>query len=247
MMNDRKKYNILKFSSLDSTQTYLMSSDLSILPEWTVVIAHEQKKGRGQINNFWETEKGKNLTMSILLKPNFINISNQFLITQVLSLGIYDYLKKYIQDVSIKWPNDIYIGKKKICGILVNNKLQGEEFSYSICGIGLNVNQTTFSLAPNPTSIKIELGEDFDLLNLIYELLDYIFYRYNRLKIDTDIDYKKEYLSRLLNFNIWAKYLYEDKSVEAKIVDVNEYGYLKLLKRDKTIIEAELKKLKFSF
>ncbi|MFA7131852.1 MAG: hypothetical protein WC108_00940, partial [Bacteroidales bacterium] len=126
-------------------------------------------------------------------------------------------------------------------------KLQGEEFSYSICGIGLNVNQTTFSLAPNPTSIKIELGEDFDLLNVIYELLDYIFYRYNRLKINTDIDYKKEYLSRLLNFNIWAKYLYEDKSVEAKIVDVNEYGYLKLLKRDKTIIEAELKKLKFSF
>lgn len=247
MMNGINKYNILKFESIDSTQGYLISSDLSNLPEWTIVMAHEQINGRGQSNNVWETDKGKNLTISILLKPNFINISNQFLITQVLSLGIYDYLKKYIQDVSIKWPNDIYIGKKKICGILVNNKLQGEEFSYSICGIGLNVNQTTFSLATNPTSMKIELGKDFDLLIVLYELLDSIYYRYNRFKMNIVVNYKKEYLSRLLNYNIWAKYFYEDKSVVAKIVDVNEYGYLKLLKKDNTIIEAELKMLKFSF
>ncbi|MFA7082234.1 MAG: biotin--[acetyl-CoA-carboxylase] ligase [Bacteroidales bacterium] len=241
----KNKYNILSNESLASTQTSLIGMDLSCLPEWTILIAKNQTSGRGQSKNVWESEDGKNLTFSILLKPSFINIADQFLITQVLSLGIYDFLSKHIQDVYIKWPNDIYVKKNKIGGILVNNKLQGEDFTFSICGIGLNINQTSFSNSPNPTSMKIELDEDFNLEVLLIDLLDSIYSRYDRLRVKKISDYKAEYISKLLYYNIWAEYEYEGNLVEAKILDVNQYGHLILIKRDKTRIEADLKQLKF--
>lgn len=241
----KNNYNILSYESLSSTQTYLIGKDLSELPEWTVLIAKNQTNGRGQSKNVWESEDGENLTFSILLKPFFINIANQFLITQVLSLGIYDFLSKHIQDVFIKWPNDIYVKKNKIGGILVNNKLQGEDFTFSICGIGLNVNQTSFSYSPNPTSMKIELGLNANLEVLLVELLNCIYYRYEILKSKKVSDYKDEYMSRLLYYNVWGRYEYEGFLVEAKILDVNQYGHLILMKRDETWIEADLKQLKF--
>ena len=239
------KYNILSFDSLASTQTSLIGMDLSELPEWTILIAKNQTSGRGQSKNVWESEDGKNLTFSILLKPSFINIADQFLITQVLSLGIYDFLSKYIQDVCIKWPNDIYVKKNKIGGILVNNKLQGADFTFSICGIGLNINQTSFSNSPNPTSMKIELGEDFNSHVLLFDLLNCIYSRYDSLKTKKVLSYQEEYKSRLLYYNVWGRYEYEGFLVEAKILDVNQYGHLILVKRDETRIEADLKQLKF--
>ncbi len=135
--------------------------------------------------------------------------------------------------------------KNKIAGILVNNKLQGEEFSFSICGIGLNVNQTCFLNAPNPTSMKIELGDDFDIEAVLVDLLDCIYCRYNRLKSEKVINYKQEYMSKLLYYNEWAKYEYEGILLDAKILDVNQYGHLILLKKDETRILADLKQLKF--
>lgn len=239
------KYNILWHESLASTQTYLMDLDLSKLAEWTVIIAKNQTSGRGQNKNVWETEDCKNLCFSILLKPCFINIADQFILTQILSLGIYDFLSKYIQDVFIKWPNDIYVKKNKIAGILVNNKLQGEEFSFSICGIGLNVNQTSFFNAPNPTSMKIELGYDSSIEVLLCDLLDCIYNRYDRLKDSKVFDYKDDYMSKLLYNNKWAKYEYEGSLLDAKILDVNQYGHLILTKKDKTRFLADLKQLKF--
>lgn len=241
----KNKYYILSYESLASTQSSLMEEDLSKLPEWTIIFAKDQTSGRGQNRNIWETENGKNLTFSILLKPSFINIADQFLVTQIISLGIYDFLSKYIKDVYIKWPNDIYVKKNKIAGILVNNKLMGEDFSFSICGIGLNVNQVSFQNAPNPTSIKMELGYDFDIEDVLFELLECIYNRYIRLKDNKSSNYKKEYLSKLLYYSEWAQYKYEGILIKAKIVDVNQFGHLILIKKDETRIFADLKQLKF--
>lgn len=242
---EENKYNILSYDSLPSTQTYLMSLNLDELPQWTVLIAKEQTNGRGQNRNVWEAENNKNLTFSILLKPIFIKIYNQFLITQILSLGIFDFLSQYLRDVSIKWPNDIYVRKNKIAGILVNNKLQGEDLSFSICGIGLNVNQIFFANAPNPSSMKLELGRYFDIELLFFELLGCIYNRYDDLRQNKVLDYKKEYMSKLLYNGLWAKYEYDGELIDAKIIDVNQYGHLILINKDENKFSADLKQIKF--
>jgi len=241
-------YNIRWFESLHSTQDYLKNSFDDSLPKWTVVVAKEQIKGKGQGQNVWESEKYKNLTFSILLYPNFLQARDQFLVTQILSLGIYDFLSRYLSNVFIKWPNDIYVGKNKICGILVQNQIIGMEYSTAFCGIGLNVNQTEFSFAPNPTSLKLELNRSFDLDILLEEVLDCIRIRYEQLENNLIADYKKEYMEKLLFYNVWSKYLYCDTEImEAIIKDVDEFGRLILENRIGKEIIADLKQLKFLF
>ena len=241
--------NIIWFDELDSTQDYLKDANINSLPEWTVISTRKQAKGKGQGSNVWESEQNKNLTFSILLKPNFLSVSNQFLITQILSLGIYDFLTHYLDDVFIKWPNDIYVGKNKICGILVNNKIIADEYLSATCGIGININQTEFCFAPNATSLKKELNQDLIIENVLIEILDSIKNRYDIIKENKIADYKREYLDKLLHYNIWAKYSFNDnnieKNIEAKIIDVDKYGRLILENRlGKTII-ADIKQLKF--
>lgn len=242
---NKNTYNIKWFDSLYSTQTYLKELDLNLLPEWSIIITKNQINGKGQFDNKWESEEGKDLTFSMLLKPNFLSIVDQFLITQVLSLGIFDLLSKYINDVSIKWPNDIYVKKNKICGILVQNIIIGSEYSCAICGIGLNINHKVFHFSPNPTSMKLEIGKEFSIEDILFELLDCIKFRYDNLRMNIVSDYKKEYLEKLLYYNVWSKYSYNLEDIEAKIIDVNQYGHLILMKRDKKKIIAELKQLKF--
>ena len=244
MMN-KNIYNINWFESLDSTQTYLKSLDLDFLPEWSIVATENQTNGRGQSDNKWESDNRKDITLSILLKPTFLPIADQFLITQVLSLGIFDFLSKYLNNVFIKWPNDIYIKKNKICGMLVQNMVIGAEYSCAICGIGLNVNHTVFHFAPNPTSMKLETGQEFLIENILFELLDCVKFRYDALKLHQVSDYKKEYLEKLLYYNAWAKYSYNTEDIDARIVDVNEFGHLVLMKKGEKSVTAELKELKF--
>ena len=171
-MANKMEFSIITIDRLESTQSYLIElSNKSELQEGVVVNALSQFKGVGQFDNKWESEDGKNLTFSLLLKPRFLNPCNQFLLTQVLSLAISDFLLTQTdKTVSIKWPNDIYTGKKKIYGILVKNQLLGSVFENSFCGIGLNVNQETFPPLPNPTSLIIETGKEFDLENVLQQV-----------------------------------------------------------------------------
>lgn len=241
-------YNIHWFETLLSTQDYLKSSFDESMPKWTIIAAKEQTKGKGQGQNIWESEKDMNLTFSILLYPNFLEAKDQFIITQILSLGIHDFFSKYLSNVFIKWPNDIYIGNNKICGILVQNQILGMEYSTAICGIGININQTKFKYAPNPTSMKLELNKNFDLDILLNEVLDCIRMRYEKLENNLNDDYKEEYLEKLLFNNVWRKYAHCDtKTIEAKIIDVDEFGRLILENKDGITIIADLKQIKFLF
>jgi len=143
------------FDTLDSTNLKLKElTKNETLPELSVVMARKQTKGRGQLGNSWESEAGKNLTFSILIKPLFIQIHQQFCITQLVTLALMDILKPLYNNVSIKWPNDIYADNKKMGGILIENNIKGNNINESFIGIGLNLNQTIFkSNAPNPISL----------------------------------------------------------------------------------------------
>ena len=137
--------NIIEIEETDSTNLYtsiLLKSKK--IPEGTVISAFRQNSGRGQGNNLWESEAGKNLTVSIVLYPYFLPIEEQSMLNKVISLGIYDMmtaLTKGKANIKIKWPNDIYISDKKVSGILIENAIIGNKFIHSIVGVGININQ----------------------------------------------------------------------------------------------------------
>jgi BirA family biotin operon repressor/biotin-[acetyl-CoA-carboxylase] ligase len=242
------EFSVITIEKVESTQNYLIDlSNKSELQEGIVINALSQFKGVGQFENKWESESGKNLTFSLLLKPRFLNPASQFLLTQVLSLAISDYLLTQTdKPVSIKWPNDIYIGKKKICGILVKNQLLGTIFENSFCGIGLNVNQEIFPPLPNPTSLFLETGKEFDLNKVLKAVLESINLRYNQLKEGKIETLERDYMERLLYKDVFAHYIYKGSEIEARIFDVNEYGHLLLEDRCGNEICCELKEIVFT-
>ncbi len=177
-----------------------------------------QTAGRGQAGNGWESEEGKNLLCSILLPPNknlyFLNIAIGVALLRVIG-----------EDFTIKWPNDIYFGDKKVAGILIENAIIGNEIKYSIAGIGLNVNQTTFvSDAPNPVSLKQIRGQEYD----IERLMNHLFETVQRVLNESEQEvwtYYKSHLYRREGF--WP---FEDKDgpFEAAIKDVLPTGEILL-------------------
>jgi len=104
---------IIRLATVNSTNNYANGQLVeNELPDGTVFLAYEQSAGRGQMNNFWESEPGKNLTFSIVVYPDFLDIRCQFMLSKVVTLGIYHALDKYVDDLRIKWPNDIYADRK---------------------------------------------------------------------------------------------------------------------------------------
>lgn len=146
-----------------STNTYLARM-AAMLPSGTVIYTHHQSAGRGQRGNSWEAEPGKNLTFSLLVKNPPVAPAAQFGISEAVSLAIVDFLSQYSTGFSIKWPNDIYHGDRKICGILIEHSLCGNSIRHTIIGAGININQDVFlSDAPNPVSLKQIIGCETDL------------------------------------------------------------------------------------
>ena len=129
---------------------------ISEIDNLSVLSALEQTDGRGQHGNKWSSQPGENLTFSIVIKDFRIKSNEQSAISQVTALSLTDFLESYEISAKIKWPNDIYVGDEKICGILIENALKGQEIDWSIIGIGLNVNQLTFpDNLPNPISMRL--------------------------------------------------------------------------------------------
>lgn len=150
--------NFLDLDATASTNTYVAENSPR-LRNLTMVTARRQSAGRGQRGNVWESEPGKNLTFSILYRPISFPAIRQFSISEAVALGITDALASFGIEAEVKWPNDIYVGNKKICGILIEHSIMGREIMHSIAGAGLNVNQEQFlSDAPNPVSMCILLG-----------------------------------------------------------------------------------------
>ena len=242
-----KPFTIIELDETTSTQTYLTQEDeRKSFDEFTVITAKNQISGRGQGTNIWESENGKNICFSLLLKPLFLNPSEQFIITQIISLAIVDVLVKYgLQDVMIKWPNDIYVSNNKICGILIQNKIIGNQISHSYIGIGINVNQRKFLFAPNPTSLTLETDKMYDLNKFLNDTLHNIYVRYMQLKENKIIEIQNKYLSLLLFKGERRKYIYEGREIVATILNVNEFGHLILQQTDETILQCELRQLQF--
>jgi BirA family transcriptional regulator, biotin operon repressor / biotin---[acetyl-CoA-carboxylase] ligase len=204
----------------------------SQVPEGTLVITDRQTAGRGQRGNTWESQPGMNLTCSVILKPTFLAIKDQFLLSIATSLAIRDYLAATCSDpVSIKWPNDILVKQFKICGTLIENQLVGEKFSYAVVGIGLNVNQQLFNI-PMATSLFLIVGKSLDLQEVLEGVSSNLESRYLQLRQGRSQHLREDYLTYLYRFNEHHTFQSGDKQFTGKILGVDEQGRLRVLTRD---------------
>lgn len=222
-----------------STNT-LMAQQFADLPHGAVIAARRQTAGRGQRGNKWESQPDSNLTFSMLLRPKVILASTQFQLSMLVSLGVCDALRSVSGlDIKVKWPNDIYVGDKKLCGILIENSLEGRRIGRSIAGIGINVNQERFlSDAPNPVSLINLTGRTFDLYALLSDVCRAIIDRLDNYEAAPDADkLLSEYRSLLWRghgFYLWQDVV-ADKTYEGQITDVALTGHLTVTGRDSVL------------
>jgi len=208
-----------------------MVSNSEPLPEGTVIMAENQYAGRGQAESNWLAEPGKNLTFSLLLHPGFLPLGAQFRLNMAVSLAIHRALKAIVgEGLSIKWPNDIYYGSKKIGGVLIENMVSGGKIKACIIGIGLNVNQEVFEadLESRAGSIYQILHEHVNLLSLLTQICSHIEVTYLKLRAGNYDALREEYLNVLYRYNENAFYRQNGELIEGKITDVSDTGFLSL-------------------
>ena len=193
--------------------------------EGTMVHTNYQKNGRGQRNNEWLSENGKNLTFSFLLEP-CVELSNQFFLHIITSISIFKTLLKInIKNISIKWPNDIYVNDKKIAGILIENLVYRKFIHKSVIGVGLNINQANFG-SLNATSIINETLKKHSLnqiLKIFKSTFNKEYLKLNSNKIHEEFDFYKK---NLIGYQVEKKYEYNSDVIKGKIIDILSDGIL---------------------
>jgi len=239
--------NFIFLNEVESTNNYANQLVLSKAAEHgTVVLAQHQKKGRGQKGNSWESEPSKNLLASFILFPQFLPAAKQFYLSKMASLALVDFLKTETSDVSIKWPNDIYIQNKKVAGILIENSINGRNVSSAIIGIGLNLNQEIFvSDAPNPVSLKQITVKKFDIEAVAVKIYELINNWYKILETGGLNEIDSAYFNQLFRANEWALFAKQGESFEARITGIGQFGQLILEERNGVFSEYMFKEVEF--
>lgn len=237
-------FKVIHIDETDSTNRWLRNYALSQPEGDYVVVSEYQTAGRGCGTNSWESERGKNLTFSLLIHPTEITADCQFRISEAVSLALCETLDGYVTDrqVSVKWPNDIYVDDCKICGMLIENRLRGRLMTDSIIGIGLNVNQREFfSDAPNPVSLVQLLGHEVALEPLLQAFLQKL---EPMLQMDPET-LGKAYRERLYRREGEHEYRDGKGLFRAKLLNVLDDGRLVLLDTEGTARIYAFKEVQF--
>ena len=175
--------------------------------EGDVVWADFQTAGRGQRGHVWHSQKGENLTFSVVLEPHFVPIAEQFSVSEVVALSLVDMLAEYGIEANIKWTNDIYVGDKKLVGILIEHSLSSATLRRTIVGVGINVNQTEFDSAiPNPVSMAQLLGKQLDAEDVLQCFLKHLQRNYELLREGAMETLHERYNALLYRKNEWHTY-----------------------------------------
>ncbi len=243
--------NYIVLNEINSTNEYasnLLSQFKQL--DGTIVLTNYQTNGKGQANNIWISEKGRNLLISIILYPKFLTIERQFCLSMAISLGILNTIKTFTKsDVKVKWPNDIIVDEKKIAGVLIKNTISGNRIKNTIVGIGININQKDFkSLKDIAVSLSLIENKIFDLKYILKILIKNLNIYYNKLSLLQVDKLKAEYeenlfrINELTTFQIPSKESLNAKIIKGKITGVDNYGKLCVLSdgKIKTFMHKEI-------
>lgn len=222
--------NTIRLDAVDSTNLFaqeLLSNHK--VANGTVIVSRNQTKGRGQRGSVWIAEPGTNLTFSVVLLPDKLDVSKQFLLNKSFCLAVYDFLaEKDLKKLAVKWPNDILINKKKISGMLIENVIRGEYIHSVVAGFGINVNQNNFgiTLADTATSMRLEAARVFNLGELLNAVLACIERRYNQVLNNEQVLIDADYNKALFQLDEWCIYEANNKEFIGCIRGVNQEGQL---------------------
>lgn len=250
--------NYIRLDSVDSTnnQARRLLDEKAGLPDFTVITTEEQTAGRGQQGNSWESERGKNLSFSIVCTPAFVHPAKQYVLSECIALAVQRALKNVLKSkgeegnaekVSVKWPNDIYYGDKKISGTLIECDLMGKSVVNCIIGTGVNVNQQRFvSDAPNPISLYNIIRCECDREGLLNDILKQFYAMYEDVKQGKADDIHSLYLQSLYRKDGRSyEFIDENGRFKAQIHDVEPSGRMILLTDDGERRRYEFKEVKF--
>lgn len=238
---------IIYLKSVDSTNNYLKKKLLDKNPDdGLLVFVDKQVSGRGQRENSWESEAGKNLLLSFIVYPTFIKADKQFILSKAISLAIADFISQYADNVSIKWPNDIYVSNQKIAGVLIENTIKGSEISSSIIGIGININQISFSnKIPKPVSLTMLTKKKYSINELLNILIGKINIWYNKLLLGEIKSIDNLYAKKLFRLEQMHNYIIDGATIKAKITGVDKDGKLMIKTESDEIKSFAFKEIKY--
>ena len=230
-------FKIIKLDAIDSTNDWLKEKFFQgNCKEGDLVWVNNQTKGRGQRENQWASAPGKNLTFSLFNVFDKLSTRDQFLINCSATLAILMTLNEIsIPDLSLKWPNDILSGNKKIGGILIENFVRGDRFSGTIVGLGLNVNQDNFDSFPKASSILMLTQKEHDLENILKMLLEKFRDFFEQCKSENKKELINQYEAHLFKKDQWADFKQIDSTFKGKIKGVNSKGEIKIEKENGTV------------
>ncbi|MFZ4559979.1 MAG: biotin--[acetyl-CoA-carboxylase] ligase [Saprospiraceae bacterium] len=221
-----------RFEELPSTNAYALELLSKSTPEeGTAISTQNQTAGRGQIGRKWESAPGENLTVSVILYPNFLTAAQNFQLNKAVALGVRDFVVSALPSARtfVKWPNDLYVNDRKICGILIQNAIQRNRIQNSVLGIGLNVNQNHFTWAPNATSLFLESGQVFSLEQTLLDMFFFLEKRYLQLASDTQT-LNEDYLEALYRIHQESEFQKPDgQRFKGTITGVGPAGHLLVL------------------
>ncbi|WP_299190209.1 biotin--[acetyl-CoA-carboxylase] ligase [uncultured Aquimarina sp.] len=242
--------DIIKVDAIGSTNTFLRDMNREkYLTKPTCVVAREQLQGKGQMGTTWQSNPGENLTCSVFVPINDLDVMEQFYISMTVSLGVYDALDLLkLPKLSIKWPNDILSDKYKMCGILIENVVNNGRLRGAIIGVGININQLDFDNLPLAGSLKKILGRGFDIDEVLSILLAKLEYRFSILHRSNFQNIKREYESFLFRKNKPSTFLdVKGDSFVGIIQNITSAGKLQILLEDEIIQSFDLKEVKLLY
>jgi BirA family biotin operon repressor/biotin-[acetyl-CoA-carboxylase] ligase len=241
-------YRILHREALPSTNTEASIAAAEGAPEGTVVSCREQTAGRGQRNSKWMSNAGDNVTASLILRPP-IKAKSIFMLSKAFSLAVAETLNGYGIDASIKWPNDIYAGSRKIAGILTEHCFRGDEPNYSVIGLGLNVRQIDFPpMDTVPTSIAAETGVFREPDEVLLSVLECFSPLYGQLCSASFRSVNERYMKKLFRRDGFFLYKRPNGEIfEAEITNVADSGELFLRQANGKTESFLFKEIEFNY
>ncbi|MDA9312493.1 biotin--[acetyl-CoA-carboxylase] ligase [Vicingaceae bacterium] len=241
------QFQFIHLNSIHSTNIYAFELlRQKNIVEGTVISTDYQEKGKGQLGQKWESKQGKNLQFSIVISPK-LEVDNQFQLSQLVAISLKEWLDTMaVDDVKIKWPNDILVEGKKIAGVLIENSIQGQEISHSVIGIGININQEVFSNFQRPaTSLKLELDRSWDRQALLEEFLQVFRSNYVQFTIG-QLNVNQLYLDFLHGYGKPLQYKDAEGEFFGVILGVLPLGKLQVNRNGK-LKSYDLKELSFLY
>ena len=245
--------NVLFLPEVESTNTYAINLLRNVnVMDGTIIYSNNQTQGKGQRGSVWTSEIGKNIILSVILQPRFLDVNKSFYLSKITALACYDVLTEMLNpsqyDIKIKWPNDILVNNKKIGGILIENNLSGTAIHHAVIGIGLNINQENFGdLNSLATSIKLQSNDDYDTATILKSICSKLEKWYFRLKENKFDDIHLNYLSHLYGLNQIHHFVDNfGHEFYAEVMNVEENGKLVVKNANNDFLTYDIKEVKIS-